>query len=96
MITPQETFAKPIHATLSNYWLRPWRKLVPRRRAVHRDELCKAERGEAAIRRQHLWGESPDAQRASSKTRQSIVKRNVVEQPFTHLMAVPLNFAKVS
>ena len=26
------------NATLSNYWIRPWRKLVPRRRAVHRDE----------------------------------------------------------
>ena len=37
----QETFEKPIHATLSNYWLRPWRKFVLRRQAVYRDEKDK-------------------------------------------------------
>ena len=41
---------------------------------VYRDELRKAERGEAAIRRKRLWAESPDAQRASSKSRKSIAK----------------------
>ena len=67
----------------------------PPTRAVYRAELCKAERGEAAIRRLRLWAESSDAQRASSKTRQSIGKRNLEEQPFVHLMTVPLSFGNV-